>query len=67
LPLIRKPDEHYIMYVIFSREIALLIFKNLHHKILKLNKKNTISKKYDRGLSNFKFFYDFDFYYDCLR
>jgi len=32
------------MYVIFSREIALLIFKNLHHKILKLNKKNTISK-----------------------
>jgi hypothetical protein len=55
------------MYVIFSREIALLIFKNLHHKILKLNKKNTISKKYDRGLSNFKFFYDFDFYYDCLR
>jgi len=40
----RKPDEHYIMYVIFSREITFLIFLDQDQIILKRIIRNKILK-----------------------
>jgi len=44
----RKPDEHYIMYVIFSREIVLLNFFNIQITDFKIK----LQKQYLEKMNN---------------